>query len=84
MERTFSTIVLGGVTFVLICLMAKELHEQRKARKVMTRNTMGQGADTDKERQITSMLFIIAIIFLVTKILHMIGQYTRTYGFRKN
>ena len=92
-KRTFSTIVLGFIIFVLSFLMANELYKQRRARKQMTMgaeagngdNKSGVGAQgrSDKEKQIAVMMYIISLIFLVTKIPYMIGQYTRTYGYRK-
>ena len=91
-KRTFSTIVLGFIIFVLSFLMANELYKQRRARKRMTmaaeagnggKSGMGAQGKSDKEKQIAVMMYIISLIFLVTKIPYMIGQYTRTYGYRK-
>ncbi len=81
-KRTFSTIVLGVVVFILTCLMAKHLYRQRRARREMTTTgaPVGKG---NQERQIAQMMFIIALVFVLTKIPYMIGQYTRTYGFKK-
>ena len=83
-KRTFSTLFPGAVIFILTCLMSKELYKQRRARKAMTQAAGGgAGASSDKERQIGIMMYIIAIIFLVTKIPFIIAQYTRTYAFKK-
>ena len=51
-KRTFSTIFLGAVIFVLTCLMSKELYKQRKARKAMVQNSERgvAGAGSDKEK----------------------------------
>ena len=74
--------------------MANELYKQRRARKQMTmaaeaganggaRGGTGAQSKSDKEKQIAVMMYIISLIFLITKIPYMIGQYTRTYGYRK-
>ena len=95
-KRSFSTIVLGFIVLVLSFLMANELYKQRRSRKQMTGAESGAGAmkggsgstgtsgkSPDKEKQIAIMMYIISLVFLLTKIPYMIGQYTRTYGFKK-
>ena len=79
LRRGMSTIVVGVLVFIFTTLIAIQLYKQTKFRGTLS----SQNTSSKKEQQVATMMFMIAVIFLITKIPYSIGQYTRTYAFKK-
>ncbi len=69
------------LTFLFTVLIAHQLHKQRKARKVMIQE--GQ-SNNNKEFTITAMLFLVACLYLVSKIFFVVTWYVKTYPDRNS
>ncbi len=79
LRRGMSTAVIGALVFIFTILIARQLYKQTKSRGTLS----VQNTSSKTERQVATMMFTIAIVFLLTKIPYSIGQYTRTYAYKK-
>ncbi len=69
------------LTFLFTVLIAHQLHKHRKARKVIIQE--GQ-SNNNKEFTITAMLFLVACLYLVSKIFVIVTWFVKTYSNRNS